>query len=1210
MTGNTPGKSAPPRRFWQLRSVRILFGVVLTGCLLILATPYGVRIFLENWLEKNGADAVSINRVRLNPFTGLAGLEGTDIKQGGSTVFSDANIFFNIGLKRLFRKEALLQHAVITDVLIDIEQYEDGSLRIASYTAPSGTETAAPEKPRQKADKAMAWMFNIALMELENVTVRFRRPDLETKLVIEQARLENFSTDGDRNNASLSLRGTLNDTPVTLELPQLKLLPEILIKGSIDIAGLALDDLAGALSPYLDSFSGKASLKGAVDLSLASSEEMQIRYDGDILLDKGNIGGKGWSTSGTVSWEGPASFTMQKDLMTVDVNGDLQALDATFDMSDPLIDIDNPDIRISGHTMVNIAEDLVVDSSASLRLAKTTYAMDILNTGTSETEWDGKVRVDIGKDVVIDVDGKLRAQGATFDMPDQHIDIDSPDIVIEGKNLIRVADEVLVESDAALTLTSATYAMDILKTGAGKTSWQGNVHLGTGTETQGLRLRVKGDLDMADPLYTMAVNNADMAAKDRRITWNGSVEYVAGSGADASSRIATNGTLLSEAASFTLPEVITLSQQALHFKGTSDIELGKDLKVNSNGNLSLGETSLDMAGLSIGDKELTWTGTVAYRLGEHQEITTDGQLTLESLFADLGKANVHLYEQSITAIAKGGVSISDRPRFTGTLSFDGKGLHVNQGENPLVKVKRLFIDNAKDNGKGGLYAAALNLEELIVPTSNLVPVQVNIPAVIIRDISSPELTSVSAGMLEVRSPRVRNKDKATLLAELDTLSASDIRVDNQLNLQVSTLTADNGVFLENDDQKPLATLTGAKASAISYSSQSGLICDTVTLDGAFARLLRKKQQQASKQKEVVVKESTPPSPLPIKIGKVHVTGESGFTFTDSSLQEPFTTTFIIKTLEVNDIDLNDTGHSFSYTLDGAFDKYSPLHVTGKSAPLAPQLYIEQEATLRNYSMMQVSPYSVEAIGTYFPSGSLDLSSTLKLAEGKINLQNTLIFRELTSKSINGELGAKLNNQLPVPLDLAITMLRNDKGVINLKVPLRGKPSHLRVGLSDIIVSTLSRAITAAVTPYLAYTVLGPAGALAYLGVKVGEKILDPNLPALEFQRGATKLDDNQIKILEKIGNTIKKEQDTTYTIWARVATWEISGLDSNADEADQQILQDTKLRAELFKLGNARSLAVKNYLQDQFHIDENRLMISNPGLLFGKNAKPRVEFMR
>ena len=118
------------------------------------------------------------------------------------------------------------------------------------------------------------------------------------------------------------------------------------------------------------------------------------------------------------------------------------------------------------------------------------------------------------------------------------------------------------------------------------------------------------------------------------------------------------------------------------------------------------------------------------------------------------------------------------------------------------------------------------------------------------------------------------------------------------------------------------------------------------------------------------------------------------------------------------------------------------------------------------------------------------SSWITATVDTLHLDNNLVFQQIKAETVSEEALAELNNELPVSLDMALSMLRDKKGDIVIDVPVSGTLSDLSVNSIDIIVTALSKAITASMTPYLAYNLLGPAGALAYIGLKGRQTVVD------------------------------------------------------------------------------------------------------------------------
>lgn len=113
-------------------------------------------------------------------------------------------------------------------------------------------------------------------------------------------------------------------------------------------------------------------------------------------------------------------------------------------------------------------------------------------------------------------------------------------------------------------------------------------------------------------------------------------------------------------------------------------------------------------------------------------------------------------------------------------------------------------------------------------------------------------------------------------------------------------------------------------------------------------------------------------------------------------------------------------------------------------------------------------------------------------------------------------------------------MQDSNGVIDLDIPIDRELSQLHVGITDLIITAPGKGITITVTPSLAYTVLGPAGALAFVGAKVSQSLLRTELPILECEPGIRELSEEHGEILKKVDDKTQDNEEMTYSIYAKV----------------------------------------------------------------------------
>ena len=930
-------------------------------------------------------------------------------------------------------------------------------------------------------------------------------------------------------------KGTVNGTPVALDLQRIKVLPHLDLEGKVMVSDFDLKELTPFVRKVLDPFAGTAGVDGRVALQMTDSRNLTVSYDGAVKLVDGDIGGENWATGGTVSWDGKVSFDMDSDEMKVITDGELQALNAAFDMPNPLIDIDNSVIVISGKTEVGIAEEVTVDTTASLTLAPTTYL----------------------------------ANG--------------------------------------------------FQTGAGESSWAGRVQVNTGTEEKGLGVLADGKLAVAEPVFDMDMENGQMEVGNSSLVWDGRVEYLKGIG-DSGQKVHTKGRFEGADAFYRLPEVMDLSQQHLLLTGETVVLIGTPLSVTYGGDFALEGTQVDIGAMSIGDGGLQWNGDVGYQLAETgQTIDLNGQLTSSDISFEMEEPGLQVVQKQLELLPEFTLQLSEKPSFAGNVGLGASDLAVDLQEAPLITLGRISAQGFSGDGTGGLRGEGLRLEKLMVLSSEKVPVQAEIAGISLTGIQSPDLVSGSVEKISVDNPTVQDRDGTRRLAWLESIVAEGVSIEKDLTAAVERVVAEEGKFLSEEGKDGLASMKQLLVEKIGYSTSEGLVCDAVTVDSLYADILLKKKEAGVAEPEQSGKtaekeKSGESTPVPVKINRIDVVGESGVKFADPNLARTFMTEISLESVKVRGMDLTTPEKPFSYEVKAAVDKYTPVDISGKVAPLGKDFFIEQEVVIRNLSMLHISPYTIEAIGTFFPSGMMNFTSLLAMGDGMIDMQNNLVLDDITLESVQGDLARELDNQLPVPLNLAVTMLKDADGKIDLDVPIKGRVSDMSIGLADLIWTPLGNAITIAVTPYLAYTALGPAGALTYFGTKLGKKLLETHYPTLEFAMGQKTLTDAHKKSLDEAGRKIlnelqKGDDEEPFIICAKVSVNELTSTSSDPGK-NQEVFRNEQIRREIFSLGEARALAVKNYLTATHDIPAERLEICNPGLYLETEKKPDVKIVK
>ena len=838
-----------------------------------------------------------------------------------------------------------------------------------------------------------------------------------------------------------------------------------------------------------------------------------------------------------------------------------------------------------------------------------TKSPSVTYKGTVQYEQDADINIGI------DVDGILQGEDVAVGVPAASLDLVEKQLHLEGKTRVSITDGVAVITDSDLRSGDFTLDLPGMKISESGLDWQGHVEyrLEGGSDRQ--TINTDGKFAIRKPAYSFDSKDFSLHTDSQQVSWQGKVDIDLGTGNEPIS-ILVDGLMEGDNHQLTIPELLELKEDSFLADGETRVTIGRDLKVSHRGRrLQIDNTSVTVAGTSSSGS-LSWKGQSDYLLTENTSVVSlDGTLTGTKLATLLEEQKIRIQQQELNITGhKAQLKIGDQIQFGGKASLKANKLQVDSGDSPLVLLEKTVVHTLSGTAEGGLKVDTVTLSNLEIPATESQPIGVSVPEITLKNLASSDYTGATVDTLHIKDSTVLDSKSKTLLAKVNSITGSTIKIEQPLKVSLASLTTSKGAFLKKEGKKakPEVTLSKLNAGNITWSLDDGFFCDKISLDTLQGKFTRVKSPAAKEKKAVLSKkqqkEKTAPSP--VKINSIAVTGKSSFQFVDKATSVPFQTTLALKTAKIKNINFSKPESPFTYVVKGKFDNYAPLDISGSCSPFAKKFLVESNIRLRNYSLEKISPYVIDAIGTKFVKGQMNVTSDLKISGDKLNLKNNLVFQQIEAETVSDEKLATLNNKLPVPLDMALTMLRDNKGDIDLDIPVSGTVSDLDVNATDIIVTALSKAIAVSVTPYLAYTVLGPAGALAYVGLKVGEAVIDMDLPHLEFAEGESELTDGHKEILEGIGKIIKKDKDQDYSICSRALIWEVAGNIKRNTQNQQKILKDEAARKELRDIAEKRSQNVHNYLLDNFTINDDNLLICAPGINFEPKGKPTVGFRK
>ncbi|MCB5189759.1 DUF748 domain-containing protein [Methylobacillus arboreus] len=242
--------------------------------------------------------------------------------------------------------------------------------------------------------------------------------------------------------------------------------------------------------------------------------------------------------------------------------------------------------------------------------------------------------------------------------------------------------------------------------------------------------------------------------------------------------------------------------------------------------------------------------------------------------------------------------------------------------------------------------------------------------------------------------------------------------------------------------------------------------------------------------------------FPVAVERIRI-DKASLEFADLSLTPQFGTNIHTLSGVVNGLSTSPSSTA-QVELDGKVDDYGSARIRGSVQPFQATEFTDLKLAFRNLEMNRLTPYSGKFAGRRIDSGKLSVDLEYKIKERQLAGENKFIVNKL-------KLGEQVDSEdaVNLPLDLAIALLEDSSGVIDLDLPVSGSLDDPEFSYGKIvwkaIVNVLGKIVT---SPFRA------------LGNLLG--ISSDKLEALEFDPGSAELAPPEQEKLKAISEALAK----------------------------------------------------------------------------------------
>ncbi|MBL8488155.1 MAG: DUF748 domain-containing protein [Rhodocyclaceae bacterium] len=251
-------------------------------------------------------------------------------------------------------------------------------------------------------------------------------------------------------------------------------------------------------------------------------------------------------------------------------------------------------------------------------------------------------------------------------------------------------------------------------------------------------------------------------------------------------------------------------------------------------------------------------------------------------------------------------------------------------------------------------------------------------------------------------------------------------------------------------------------------------------------------------------------------------------FADESLAFPFATR--IHGLQGAIVGISSRpGAPGQVELDGQVDDYGLARVVGQLDFFRPTEFMDLKVVFRNVEMTRMTPYTATFAGRKIASGKLSLDLEYRIKKRQLQGENQVVMDQLTLGERVEVPGAR-----DLPLDLAIAVLQDSDGRIDLGLPVSGSLDDPQFSYGQIVWKAIVNVVTKIVTaPFRA------------LGALFGGSEKFENIA---FEAGEPKLTPPEREKLVRLAGALNKRPGLAITVHGVHA------------ETDRVALQDRQLR--------------------------------------------------
>lgn len=471
---------------------------------------------------------------------------------------------------------------------------------------------------------------------------------------------------------------------------------------------------------------------------------------------------------------------------------------------------------------------------------------------------------------------------------------------------------------------------------------------------------------------------------------------------------------------------------------------------------------------------------------------------------------------------------------------------------------------------------------------------------------------------------VKTQQPHLTLSHIENVSVDDISITSPEFIPTVVLNkiVINNVIVSDNKDDDAAALTQFKELTLNDVTISQLATDINTIflsdlvvDArinenkvltSFSPLLAKNSEEDQKKlpQQETVKElknnAEEKESYQFSLNEFQLSNTANITFVDASMQPTFQQSLTLDKFSLTNINSRSPDQDGLLIIEGKNNQYAHINVNGILKPFLEKPFYAVKGEIKEVSLPAISAYVKDSLNYEIKSGQLDFSIDTKLSGDDVSGDANILLRGIDFTAANDHEVDSIKDQTAIPFSVALGMLKDSQGNVDLSLPLSGNINDPSFGVSGFMGLLIKQATMMAAKDYLMTTFV-PYANVVSIAMSAGEMLLKVRFNDLEFSPKETELAASHQTFLQQFSTLMNDKPDTQITLCA-IATPEDADLPLGKKITDKTIIDD------LHQLSLKRTHNFKQLMTSKHNIASSRLLLCTPQIDSAKDAKPRISF--